>query len=49
MSRLTRSVRVTAVIALVNASTTGSPLFGGKLLEVSIGKDFGALKGLNYF
>ena len=30
---------------LVNASTTGNPFLGGKLLGTSIGRSSGALKG----
>ena len=31
---------------LLNAFTTGNPFWGQKLLEISIGRDLGALKGL---
>ena len=30
----------------VNALTTGNPFLGTNVLEVSVGRDFGALKGL---
>ena len=34
---------------LINASTAGSPFFSTNLLELSIGRDFGAPKGLSPF